>query len=157
MCKRRDTENNHSSHPIVHALTLLKQTDDQTAVDKGFDMLLKMTDAGDMTACAYVGYASQFQHIGHYDLERCREYLERSALEGDSMGMYFLGQMLTKGELPFEQDKVRGRWLLKNAGCPEAERFLENWYREEMTPAQARRMLVRSWLRLGWERVKGWF
>ena len=146
-----------ASDLITHALSLLKQTEDKAAVDQGFDMLMKMAEDGDMTAVAYVGYASQFKHIGHYDLERCREYLERAAMEGDPMGMYFLGQMLMEGTEPFEQDKIRGKWLLENAGCPEAEKFLEDWYREEMTPGEARRMLVRSWLRLGWERVKGWF
>lgn len=147
-----------STDPITYALSLLKQTEDKAAVDKGFQMLLDLADEGDMTAAAYVGYASQFKHLGHYDLERCREYLERSALEGDPMGMYFLGEMLMKGEPPFDEDKVRGKWLLENADCEEAKQFLEDWYQEEMTMTDAGKMMVKSGIKLSlldlWEKIR---
>lgn len=121
-------------------------------------MLQKLADAGDMTAAAHLGYASQFKHLGHYDLDRCRNYLEESAMSGNSMGMYFLGMMLMKGEPPFDQDKIQGKWLLENAGCPEADQFLKDWYREEMTISDAGKMMVKSGIRLSllnlWERLK---
>lgn len=121
-------------------------------------MLMELADEGNSTAAAYIGYASQFKHLGHYDLDRCRDYLEESAMSGDSMGMYFLGQMLMKGDPPFEQDKIRGKWLLENADCPEADTFLADWYREEMTVGAAGKMLARSGIKLLflnlWEKIK---
>lgn len=113
-----------------------------------------------MTAAAYLGDACRFEHIGHYDLERCREYLEKSAGAGNPMGQYFLGSMLMCGEAPFTEDKVYGKWLLEEAkkgGGEDAGRLLENLY-TKMTTAEAKRMLKKSSRKLFflnlWETIK---
>lgn len=63
-----------------------------------------------------------------------------------------------KERYPLDQDKIRGKWLLENAGCPEADTFLADWYREEMTVGAAGKMLARSGIKLFflnlWEKIK---
>lgn len=78
-----------SSAPSLHqALDLLSQTQDQEKVDAGFDSLLKMADSGDMTAAAYLGDSCRYKHLGHYDLEMCRRYLEMSVAAGNPQGQF---------------------------------------------------------------------
>ena len=140
---------------IHQALDLLRQTDNREAVDCGFDMLLKLADEGDSTAAAHVGYASQFEHLGHYNLERCKEYLEKSVAANDSTGQFFLASMLMCGDAPFHEDKVYGKWLLeesKKGGNKDAENFLKAWY-TELTQEEAKKMLVKSTLIIMWENV----
>ena len=140
---------------LQQVLDLLDQTEDQGKIDAGFEMLHDMADGGDMTAAAHLGNAYQFRHLGHYNLELCREYLEKAVAAGDSLGQYFLGSMLMCGDAPFQEDKVRGRWLLeesKKAGNKDADKFLETWYME-ITPQDAKNMLVKSGLKLMWERL----
>jgi len=140
---------------IQHALDLLDQTEDREQIDAGFRMLQKMADNGDMTAAAHLGYAYQFRHLGHFDLDLCREYLEKAVAADDPTGQYFLGSMLMCGDAPFQEDKVRGRWLLeesKKTGNKDAEQFLATWDMK-MTPQEAKKMLLKSRLKLLWERI----
>lgn len=150
-----------TNQPSLHqALDLLSQTQDQEKVDAGFESLLKIADSGDMTAAAYIGDASRFEHIGHYDLDRCKEYLEKSAGAGNPMGQYFLGAMLMCGEAPFQEDKFQGKWLLEEAKKAENEdagRLLESLYKK-MSTEDAVTMFKKSlrklfWLDL-WESIK---
>ena len=125
---------------IQQALDLLDQTEDQEQIDAGFEMLHEMADNGDMTAAAHLGYAYQFRHLGHFDLDKCREFLEKAVAADDPTGQYFLGSMLMCGDAPFQEDKVRGRCLLeesKKAGNKDAEQFLATWDME-MTPQEAK-------------------
>ena len=134
------------SPTLQQALDLLDQTEDQGTIDAGFEMLREMADNGDMTAAAHLGYAYQFRHLGHYNLDLCREYLEKAVAADDPVGQFFLGSMLMTGDAPFKEDKVYGKWLLEEAkkgGVEDAGKLLDCLYME-MSTADAKRMLGES-------------
>jgi TPR repeat protein len=88
-------------------------------------------------------------------LDKCREFLENAVAADDPTGQFFLGSMLMCGDAPFKEDKVRGRWLLEEsmkAGNKDAEQFLATWDMK-MTPQEAKKMLLKSGLKLLWERI----
>ncbi len=121
-----------SNTAIQKALKYLSQTANTSKVDKGYQILKELADAGDMKAMAILGYACQFEHIGHYDLGLCREYLERSVEAGNSWGQFYLGEMYFYGQIPFKEDKIYGNSLISKAakaGNPLAESFMRERYR----------------------------
>ena len=145
---------------LQDALNLLVQTESQEKIDEGFRLLQELTDAGDMTAAAYLGDSCRFKHLGHYDLEMCRQYLEMSVAAGNPQGQFFLGSMLMTGDAPFKEDKVYGKWLLeeaKKAGVSDAGKLLDCLYME-MSTNEAKRMLKKSEWKLFflnlWETIK---
>ena len=145
---------------LQDALNLLVQTESQEKIDEGFRLLQELTDAGDMTAAAYLGDSCRFKHLGHYDLEMCRQYLEMSGTAGNPQGQFFLGSMLMTGEAPFKEDKVYGKWLLEEAkkgGVEDAGKLLDCLYME-MSTEDAKRMLKKSGRKLFflnlWEEIK---
>ena len=150
-----------SSAPSLHqALDLLVQTESQEKIDEGFRLLQELSDSGDMTAAAYLGDSCRFRHLGHYDLEMCRQYLEMSVAAGNPQGQFFLGSMLMTGEAPFKEDKVYGKWLLeeaKKAGVSDAGKLLDCLY-TGMSKEDAKRMLGESGRKLFflnlWEAMK---
>ena len=122
-----------------------------------------MADSGDMTAAAYLGDSCRFRHLGHYDLEMCRQYLEMSVAAGNPQGQFFLGSMLMTGDVPFKEDKVYGKWLLEEAkkgGVEDAGKLLDCLYME-MSTEDAKRMLKKSGRKLFfinlWEAIKKQF
>ena len=148
------------SPTLQQALDLLDQTEDQGTIDAGFEMLREMADNGDMTAAAHLGYAYQFRHLGHYNLDLCREYLEKAVAADDPVGQFFLGSMLMTGDAPFKEDKVYGKWLLEEAkkgGVDDAGKLLDCLYME-MSTEDAKRMLKKSGRKLFflnlWEAIK---
>lgn len=98
-----------SAPSLQDALNLLVQTESQEKIDEGFRLLQELSDSGDMTAAAYLGDSCRFRHLGHYDLEMCRRYLEMSVAAGNPQGQFFLGSMLMTGDAPFKEDKVYGK------------------------------------------------
>lgn len=145
---------------LQDALNLLVQTESQEKIDEGFRLLQELTDAGDMTAAAYLGDSCRFKHLGHYDLEMCRQYLEMSVAAGNPQGQFFLGSMLMTGDAPFKEDKVYGKWLLEEAkkgGVEDAGKLLDCLYME-MSTNEAKRMLKKSEWKLFflnlWETIK---
>lgn len=115
---------------VYRAFEMICDTGHREVVDEGFALMKSLADAGDMTASAYLGFCCSLKHVGHYDLEMCREYLEKAAQAADPQGQFYLGEMLLFGEPPFRQDPVYGKWLLEQAaaaGNSEAERIL--WIR----------------------------
>lgn len=141
--------------PVYAAMELL-MSDEPEKIDEGYNQLKTLADNGDMTAAACVGYASQFDHLNHYDLEACREYLQKSANADNPIGQYYLGMMLFSGDKPFQQDKVHGKWLLDQAeksGIEDATRFKKCMYWKP-TRKEARRMVLKSSLILVWEKIK---
>ena len=142
--------------PVAAALRLLCQTDDQFKIDVGFRELKDLADAGDMTAAAHFGYASQFEHLGHYDLDACREYLEKSADAENSWGQYYLGSMLFYGEAPFEEDKIYGNSLVNKAakaGNPAAQEFMEGRYRQ-VSLEDLQKLIRKPWWKRFLEGIK---
>lgn len=135
--------------PVAAALKLLCQTDDQFKIDVGFRELKDLADAGDMRATAIFGYASQFEHLGHYDLDACKVYLERSNDADDPWGQFYLGSMLFYGEAPFEEDRIYGNSLIvkaAKAGNPLAEEFMEGRYRQ-VSFEELQKLFTKPWWR----------
>lgn len=144
------------SDPVTEAMELLFQSDKQNAVRDGYKQLKALSDDGDMTAAACLGYAYQFDHFDFYDLDACREYLQKAVEAENIIGQYYLGMMLYMGEKPFAEDKVYGKWLLdqaRNAGLKDANIFWDNFHRK-LTPKEARKMVRKARLVLFWEAIK---
>ena len=115
-------------------------------MDEGFRLLQELSDSGDMTAAAFLGDSCRYKHLGHYDLEMCRQYLEMSGTAGNLQGQFFLGSLLMTGDAPFKEDKVYWKWLLEEAkkgGVEDAGKLLDCLYME-MSTEEAKRMLGES-------------
>lgn len=97
------------------AYEMICDTEHQEAMDEGMKVMKKLADDGDMHAAAVYGTACSFEHIGHYDLQECKKYLEMSIEAEDSEGMYRVGLMMLNGEEPFNKDVVYGMWLMNKA------------------------------------------
>lgn len=142
--------------PVSFAMELLIRSDEPDKVQEGYSRLKALADGGDMAAAACLGYAYQFDHFDFYDLDACREYLQKAVEAENIIGQYYLGMMLYMGEKPFAEDKVYGKWLLdqaRNAGLKDANIFWDNIYRK-LTPKEARKMVRKARLVLFWEAIK---
>lgn len=109
------------------AYEMICDTGNQKVVDEGMEAMKKLADKGDMHAAAVYGTACAFEHIGHYDPELSKKYLEMAVKAEDPEGMYRMGGMLLHGEAPFDKNKVYGMWLIKKAaeaGHKEAQRLV---------------------------------
>lgn len=135
---------------VEKAYRLLSDTENRESVDRGYNALKELADNGDMQAAAYVGFASQLEYIGHYDLDTCKEYLEKACNAGNPLAQYYVGSMMLNGEKPFVQDTVFGKWLLEQSaasGNEEAKMLLKHRY---STPSlnEVRSMFVKSSIKL---------
>ena len=110
------------------AYEMICDTEHQEVMAEGMEIMKQLADEGDMHAAAVYGMACSFEHIGHYDPELCKKYLEMAVAAEDPEGMYRMGFMMYNGEVPFETDKVYGLWLIKQAaeaGHLEAQLIME--------------------------------
>ena len=145
--------------PVAAAMELLFQCDDPEKMNEGYNQLKAHADEGDMYATACLGYAYQFDHFDFYNLEACKEYLEKAADAGNPLGQYYLGMMLYTGEKPFEEDKVLGNYYLNQAeaaGIEDAKILRDNLHKK-LTPEEARKMIRKARLVLFWEEIKDLF
>lgn len=135
---------------VGKAYKLLCDTDDRESVDRGYYAMKELADNGDMQAAAYVGFASQFEHIGHYNLDTCKEYLDKACNAGNPLAQYYVGSMMLFGEKPFAQDTVYGKWLLEQAadsGNENAKKILKHRY-STLSPEEVRSMFIKSSIKL---------
>ena len=136
-----------STNPeIQEAFKLICQTGHPDQQERGFTRLKDMADAGDMEAAAIVGFSCQFEHIGHYDLDMCREYLDKAVEASNPKAQYYKGSMLLDGLAPYEKDPVMGKWLIQQAaekGDEEAIQLLDNRFRDR-TPEEIAKMFRKS-------------
>ena len=142
--------------PVAAAIELLFQGDDPDKMNEGHNQLKALADGGDMFAAACLGYAFQFEHFDFYDLDVCKEYLQKSADAGNPLGQYYLGMMLYMGEKPFEIDKILGNFYLNQAeaaGVDDARKLRDNLHRE-ISPEEAKKMVRKAKLVLFWEKIK---
>ena len=109
------------------AYEMICDTENQEVMDEGMKIMKQLADEGDMHAAAVYGMACSFEHIGHYDSELCKKYLEMAVAAEDPEGMYRMGGMMLHGEAPFNEDKIYGMWLIEQAakaGHKEAQRLV---------------------------------
>lgn len=141
---------NIEDNTVEKAYRLLSDTENRESVDRGYNALKELADNGDMQAAAYVGFASQLEYIGHYDLDTSKEYLEKACNAGNPLAQYYVGSMMLNGEKPFAQDTVFGKWLLEQSaasGNEEAQMLLKHRY-STLSPQEVRSMFVKSSIKL---------
>ena len=76
------------------AYEMICDTEHQEVMDEGMEIMKQLADEGDMHAAAVYGMACSFEHIGHYDPELCKKYLEMAVAAEDPEGMYRMGFMM---------------------------------------------------------------
>ena len=142
--------------PVSAAINLLFRSDEPDKEQEGHKQLKTLANGGDMFAAACLGYACQFEHFDFYDLDACKEHLQKSADAGNPLGQYYLGMMLYMGEKPFEEDKILGNYYLnlaETAGIEDARKLRDNLHKK-LTPEEARKMMRKAKLVLFWETIK---
>lgn len=135
---------------VEKAYRLLSDTENRESVNQGYYALKELADNGNIEAAAYVGFASQLEYIGHYDLDTSKEYLEKACNAGNPLAQYYVGSMMLSGDKPFTQDTVYGKWLLEQSaasGNEDAKMLLKHRY---STPSlnEVRSMFIKSSIKL---------